>query len=199
MGKLWKSRSSLIFQIAPKLICAASVRLISTHNKAWTSSLSADGEGATASSNSCWEGSCSCHQLSLLPHVTWEHSSQQHAVELESRNLQVSRRESGLSQSSGGAEMAKLENGASATLPELKDLEAWCHSLSLISLFIWHVKQSHIRSGVGHKSGIATDVTGKEDSSGLKPGNKSYLVWLQLSWLLQDCSTAVWQLSGSAA
>lgn len=65
--------------------------------------------------------------------------------------------------------------------------------------FIWHVKQSRIRAGDGHKCGIATDVTGKDDSSGLKPGNKFYLVCFHLSQLVQGCSTAVWWLSCSAA
>lgn len=62
--------------------------------------------------------------------MTWEHISQQHTV------LQVSGRESGLSQSFGAAEMVKLEDGASAALPELKDLEAWCHYHSLFSLLL---------------------------------------------------------------
>ena len=129
--------------------------------------------------------------------MTWEHTSQQHAVELESRNLQVSGRESGLSQSFGAAEMVKLEDGASAALLELKDLEAWCHYHSLH--FSSDMRNKVISGQVKGTSHIVTDVTGKDDRSGLKPGNKSYLVWLQLSWLVQDCSTVVWSLSCSAA
>lgn len=44
---------------------------------------------------------------------------------------------SDLSQSFGAAEMAKLEDGASATLPEMKDLEMQCHCHSPISFFIY--------------------------------------------------------------
>lgn len=89
-----------------------------------------------------------------------------------------------------------MEDGASAALPGLKYLEVWCHCHSSRHLSDMSNK---VMSGGGHKSGIATDVTGKGDSSALRLGNKSYLVWLQLSWLVKDCSTAERWFSCSAA